>query len=89
MRNEIVVQVKIALAKTLNIGSGDEIDVHAKLKEKYGLDSMTSLTFLMALEESIPGFIVNPDTLEAEYLETADGVVNYVVKELKNSSGEY
>jgi acyl carrier protein len=82
MQSEIITQVKEALAKTLNLSSAAEIDSNAKLKEEYGLDSMTSLTFLIALEDLIPGFFVNPDTLEPEYLETAKSVAAYIEKEL-------
>lgn len=81
MRNEIVLKIKSALRKTLNLGASENIVATTKLKEDLGLDSMSSLTFLLALEESISGFTVNPDTLEMEDLATLTSITNYVCEE--------
>lgn len=79
---EILQQVKIALIKTLDLPSCDDLDANANLREKYGLDSMSSLTFLMTLEDMIPGFVIDSETLDTEYLETLSGVAKYVEQEL-------
>jgi len=81
---KILEQIKGALLKTLPMFAGEIISSSDSLKEKYGLDSMTSLAFLMELENSIPGFSVNPDTLEAEHLETLASVACYVEQELES-----
>ena len=71
-------QVKNALASTLNLSSIALIDSHARLREDLQLDSMSSLMFLMKLEENIKGFFVDPETLEMRDLETVSSVVNYI-----------
>ena len=83
---QIVVQVREALAKTLNIALDDEIHVKAKLKEDLGLDSMSSLSFLLELEETIQGFSVDPDTLESSHLETVESIANYVIEQQEQVS---
>lgn len=82
MRNELVLKIKKALRKTLNLGENEKIHPGTKLKEDLGLDSMSSLTFLLALEETISGFIVNPDTLKMEDLATLDSITHYVFEEV-------
>lgn len=79
----ISIQVKKALIQTLNLNPSEQVDANAKLKDTYGLDSMTSLTFLLAVEEAIPEFEVNPDTLEADHLETLNSVIEYVKKQMR------
>lgn len=83
MKTTIITQVKKALAKTLNLNSFDDLKTNANLKEEYGLDSMSSLTFLMTLEDTIKGFKVDPDTLDIDYLNTLDGVAKYIEQEMK------
>lgn len=86
MTEDVIKQVKMALAKTLRLTSLDNISNDAKLKEDLGLDSMSSLTFLMALEECIEGFIVDAETLEAEHLLSVLTISQYIQKCLH---GEY
>lgn len=81
----IILQVKKALAEAIKLESIDNLKINADLKEEYGLDSMSSLTFLMTLEDTIQGFKVNADTLDPEYLNTIEGVSKYVMQELQNS----
>ncbi len=82
MRDEITSKIKIALVKTLNLSGINIIDNNSKLKDDLGLDSMSSLTFLLALEDSITGFNVDPDTLEMNDLETLESITNYVCEEV-------
>lgn len=82
MKEEISLAVKQALIKVLALEPGFEIKPHFKLRDDLGLDSMTSLMFLMTLEEAIDGFVVNPNTLEIENLETVESITNYVLSEL-------
>lgn len=82
MRDEIILKIKGVLMKTLNLTSIETINGDSKLKDDLGLDSMSSLTFLLALEDSIIGFKVDPDTLEMEDLATLDSITNYVYEEV-------
>jgi acyl carrier protein len=83
MREKTIEQIKNALFKTLKLSSNEEITAKTKLKEDLGLDSMSSLTFLMTLEDNIPGFVVDPDTLDADYLSTVGSITDYVTKVMK------
>lgn len=78
MNGEILSAIKDALKSTLNLNEETQILQNTKLKEDLGLDSMSTLTFLIALEESIDGFIVDPDLLDIGDLETVASVENYV-----------
>lgn len=78
MQIHIVEKIKLALSKALDGKSLDNISINAKLREDLGLDSMSSLTFLMTLEELIQGFSVDPETLEAKDLESIATVSSYV-----------
>ena len=80
---DLVEIVKNTLTTTLKIPKEQEIDVQASLKENYGLDSMSSLTFLMALEDSVKGFFVNVETLEERDLQNAMSVAEYVSKSIQ------
>jgi acyl carrier protein len=86
MKQEIISQVKHALAQTLNLDTPHTINEQGKLKDDYGLDSMSSLTFLTTLENLIPNFVINPDTLEVWHLDTPNTVADYVIQELTNNS---
>ena len=82
MQSYVLENVKSALVKTLNLKQEKNIDLNTKLKDELGLDSMSSLTFLIALEENIKGFIVDPDTLDADHLISVKTVIEYVKSEL-------
>ncbi|EKD92256.1 MAG: hypothetical protein ACD_29C00097G0004 [uncultured bacterium] len=70
--------VKSALASTLNFSDIVSIDKNHHLKKDLQLDSMSSLMFLMKLEETIDGFYVDPETLQMQDLETVSSVVRYI-----------
>lgn len=67
--------------KTLSeVISNDEIlnlAETASLKDDIGLDSMTSLTFLMALENKLD-FTVDPSTLRAADFDSIQSICAYV-----------
>lgn len=86
MNTQIVETVKNALGKTLNLTSTENIYLNTHLKNELGLDSMSSLTFLMALEDNIEGFVIDPDTLDAEHLTTLSTVVSYVEQEISSKA---
>lgn len=72
------IRVKEALASALNYTTIDLIKMDHHLKHDLQLDSMNSLMFLMNLEENIDGFLVDPETLQMEDLETVSSIVSYV-----------
>lgn len=82
MQIELIEKVKLALSKALNSKSLENIYPETRLREDLGLDSMSSLTFLMALEESIDGFVVDPDTLDMSDLECVKTIMGYVKRQL-------
>lgn len=81
-KEEIIDIVKTALVKTIKLSESTDVDINASLKDEYGLDSMSSLVFLMELEESITGFNVNAETLEEKHLTNISSVVDYIELEL-------
>lgn len=72
------IAVKNALAATLNFSDISKIEVTQHLRRDLQLDSMSSLMFLMKLEENIEGFLVDPETLQMSDLETVSSVIRYV-----------
>lgn len=84
MSMSIINRVKAALADTLKLQSIESISDEARLKEDLGLDSMLSLTFLMALEDNIEGFIVDAETLEADDLQSVSTISLYVSQQLRS-----
>ncbi len=80
---EIIEKVKKVLMQMFNIKQEEHIQLHTKLKDGLGLDSMSSLTFLMALEDSIEGFVVDPDTLDNQDLLNVETISRYVHNQLE------
>ena len=78
MSNNVYSAIENALRTTLNLSPATPVAAETKLKEDLGLDSMSTLTFLIALEESVDGFIVDPDSLDVEHLESVGSVHAYV-----------
>jgi acyl carrier protein len=70
--------VKRILADITHDESAVGMGLETRLREELGIDSMTSLTFLMALEDEIPGFTVDAGTLEAEHFQTIGSICGYV-----------
>ena len=54
------------------------MELDTTLRDDLGIDSMTSLTFLMALEDSIDNFTVDAETLEADHFRTIGTICEYV-----------
>lgn len=85
MHSELMQAVTHALQKTLNTSAGTKMLPETRLKDDLGLDSMTSLTFLMALEETLEGFHVDPETLNMDDLDTIQSITTYIAKQLEGS----
>lgn len=79
-------KVKCALIKVLKLNQGTELLAQSKLKDDLGLDSMSTLSFLMILEESIDGFVIDPDTLDTNHLDTVDSVMSYISNQLARAA---
>ena len=77
--------VKNALASTLNFSDIGSIQLSHHLRNDFQLDSMSTLMFLMKLEEMIEGFYVDPETLETRDLETVSSIVNYIDMQMSNA----
>ena len=82
-RESIVDTVKQVLTDITHNSAVADANVATTLKDDLGIDSMTSLVFLMALEDNIPGFTVDADTLEADHFSTISTICEYVWSQLK------
>jgi acyl carrier protein len=82
-KEQLVVAIREALAEVAKLSSVDEINNQASLRDDYGLDSMSSLSFLLLLEEKVSGFMVNAETLEEKHLQNVLTVAEYIQAELK------
>ena len=82
MQSTTEMLVKNALASALSFSNTESINISSHLKNDLQLDSMSSLMFLMKLEETIDGFYVDPETLEMRDLETVNTIVNYIDMQL-------
>ncbi len=83
MKPNLIEQIKLALSKSLNGKIIEHITEQTKLRDDLGLDSITSLTFLMALEEVIEGFIVDPDELNMDDLTSVKTIMQYINRQLR------
>lgn len=84
-RAELVSSVKDVLAETINNPEAREMSESSLLKDDIGLDSMTSLTFLLALEDKLQ-FTVDPTTLNAADFLSIGSICNYISHQMKNSN---
>jgi acyl carrier protein len=81
-------KIQMALSKALNGKSLTNLTPQTKLREDVGLDSITSLTFLMALEEFVEGFLVDPDTLDMSDLECIQTINQYIERQLTKAKSD-
>jgi acyl carrier protein len=81
MYNNIINVINKALCDTLNLPVENIIKENTRLCD-LGLDSMSTLSFLMALEDGINDFVVDPDRLDTKDLETVGTVISYVSSEI-------
>jgi acyl carrier protein len=87
MNSIIIEKIKNSLFNSLNLDKNQEINMNTLLKEDLGIDSMSSLTFLISLEEAIPGFTVDPDSLESEHLNSVSTIYDYINFMLSKQKG--
>lgn len=81
-QKEIINIVKQSLVEVLNV-QDQELRLDSHLRDELGLDSLSSMEFLVLLEEQIPGFTVNAETIEARSFNTVETISNYVCSELR------
>lgn len=86
MNQSLLSAIELALSSTLSLSDDTQVHENTKLKDDLGLDSMSTLSFLMALEENVNGFVVDPDTLDADHLDTVGSVMNYISNELARAA---
>lgn len=82
MTENIIPIVKNGLREILELPADKEIAMDAHLKNDLGIDSITSMDFLMYLEDHIDGFTVEADTLEARHFNSPQTMTEYIVGEL-------
>lgn len=78
----VIEVVRSVLANITRNDAVREMRLDTSLKDELSIDSMTSLTFLMALEDAIENFVVDADTLEAEHFDTIGTICEYVFLQL-------
>ncbi len=82
MENNLFPLIESVLRNVLNLPANEVISNESNLRDDLGLDSMSTLSFLIELEEKIDSFTVNPERLEADDLKTVGSVLNYVNREM-------
>ena len=81
-RDTVIFTVKSVLADIIRNPAVLDMGEHTSLRDDLGVDSMTSLTFLMALEDNMVGFIVDADTLEPDDFRTIGTISDYVMQQV-------
>ncbi|HEY1293360.1 MAG TPA: acyl carrier protein [Chloroflexota bacterium] len=85
-RNTVVSTVKSVLADIIRNPAVLDMSENTSLRDGLGVDSMTSLTFLMALEDNIAGFMVDADSLEPDDFRTIGTISDYVMRQVAPKS---
>ena len=86
MRSSIIEAIKNGLVDSITNLDINSISEVSHLKNDLGLDSLSSMFFLTYLEDNIPGFRVNTDTIEARHFNTVETICNYVLSELQQDT---
>ena len=82
MNTLIINTVKAGLQATVKIQDNFEIKMDSHLRDEVGIDSLTSMDFLMYLEDHIEGFYVNASTLIPAHFNTVTTMVDYIMSQL-------
>ena len=85
-KEEIISIVTNSLIQVLELDSNTDVQLNSHLRDDLGLDSLSSMEFLVYLEDEIQGFIVNAETIEAKSFNTVETISNYVFNELKQTA---
>lgn len=81
--DEIISIIKDGLVDSITDLKKETIHINSHLKNDLGIDSLSSMFFLTYLEDNIPGFEVNAETIEAKNFNTLETIYNYVLSEMK------
>jgi diaminopimelate decarboxylase len=79
---EIIESVKSALKATVKLPENFTITMDSHLRDDIGIDSLTSMDFLMYLEDHIDGFRVDASTLTPAHFNSVKAIVEYVTSQL-------
>jgi len=80
----IVTEVIDSLRKALSISEEKDVNINSHLRDDLGLDSLSSMELLVYLEDKIPDFFVNPDTIEARNFNTVSTLSDYVKSSIES-----
>ena len=80
--NKIIESVKAALRATVKLPEHFTITMESHLRDDIGIDSLTSMDFLMYLEDHIDGFHVDASTLTPAHFNSVKAIVEYVTSQL-------
>lgn len=80
--NDIIESVKTALRVTIKLPEDFTITMESHLRDDLGIDSLTSMDFLMYLEDHIDGFQVDASTLTPAHFNSVSAIVEYVYSQL-------
>jgi len=83
-KKEIMEIVTGGLIQVLELDGGMQIRPDSHLRDELGLDSLSSMEFLVYLEDEIEGFVVNAETIEARSFNTVETISNYVYTEIEH-----
>ena len=81
--SQIIELIKEGLIDAIPNLKKEQIQFDSHLKNELGLDSLSSMFFLTFLEDNLPGFEVNSETIEARDFNTVETIFNYIIKETK------
>ncbi|NRA69425.1 MAG: acyl carrier protein [Gammaproteobacteria bacterium] len=84
MNTLIIKTVKAGLHATVKIPDNFEIKIDSHLRDEVGIDSLTSMDFLMYLEDHIEGFYVDANTLIPAHFNTVTTIVEYINSQLNS-----
>jgi diaminopimelate decarboxylase len=70
------------LRDVLMIPDDKSIIATSHLRDDFGLDSLSSVHILVELEDQVPGFLVNPDTILPRHFNTVETLAAYVQETL-------
>jgi acyl carrier protein len=76
-RAQINDTVRSVLNEVVNNEAVFAMSESSSLREDIGLDSMSSLMFLVAIEQAL-SFTIDPSTLDASDFETIDSICTYI-----------
>ncbi len=78
MEQQVIGKMKTVLQDVLKLDGVDHINGTTRLFEDLNMDSTSSLELLIALEDVVPGLVIDPDTLDMRHFQTVGNLASYV-----------